>query len=134
MAFPALELVGCESDEEGELCTNDLRDFMGRIWYGIACGQNRRTDFRKQKCHDSSEKIESLGLSVRAYNYLTRAGVRTVGELSRIPYEELLQIRNFNRKLADEVTEKMRRRCLEAPEPEPTDPMGELSSLIGFRI
>ena len=132
MAFPALELVGCESDEEGELCTNDLRDFMGRIWYGIACGQNRRTDFRQQKCHDSSEKIESLGLSVRAYNYLTRAGVRTVGELSRIPYEELLQIRSFNRKLADEVTEKMRRRCLEAPEPEPTDPMGELSSLIGI--
>jgi len=54
--------------------------------------------------------IETLGLNVRSYNCLKRAGISTVGQvLSRLAKgeEELLQIRNFGRKSLEELNEKL---------------------------
>ncbi|AAO44625.1 DNA-directed RNA polymerase subunit alpha [Tropheryma whipplei] len=51
--------------------------------------------------------IEDLGLSVRSYNCLKREGVNYVSELLGFSEQELLDIRNFGQKSADEVQEKL---------------------------
>jgi len=54
--------------------------------------------------------IEDLGLTVRAYNCLKRAGITKVGEvLERLEKgeEEILAVRNFGRKSLDELREKL---------------------------
>ena len=57
------------------------------------------------------QEIDSLGLNVRVYNCLRRAGISTVGEvvksLSRGD-DELLQIRNLGAKSLEELKERLR--------------------------
>lgn len=48
-------------------------------------------------------KIEELGLSVRAYNCLYRAGIKGLGNLLELKVEELTKIRNLGAKTADEI-------------------------------
>ncbi len=47
--------------------------------------------------------IEDIGLSVRAYNRLKRAGINTLEEVAKLNLEELKNIRNFGKKTVDEV-------------------------------
>jgi DNA-directed RNA polymerase subunit alpha len=54
-----------------------------------------------------SLSIEDLELSVRAYNCLKRANINTLGELLSLSYNELMNIKNFGRKSADEVLERL---------------------------
>lgn len=51
--------------------------------------------------------IEELELSVRAYNCLKRANINSLGELLGLTYDELMNIKNFGRKSADEVIERL---------------------------
>lgn len=51
--------------------------------------------------------IEELELSVRAYNCLKRANINTLGELLSLSYSELMNIKNFGKKSADEVLERL---------------------------
>ncbi|QVK21809.1 DNA-directed RNA polymerase subunit alpha [Mycoplasmatota bacterium] len=51
--------------------------------------------------------IEELDLSVRSYNSLKRAGISTVGELSRKSEEDMMTIRNLGRKSLKEVKDKL---------------------------
>ena len=51
--------------------------------------------------------IKEIGLSVRAFNALRRAGVNTVGELLGQTWESLSEIRNLGAKSIDEVLEKI---------------------------
>ena len=51
--------------------------------------------------------IDALELSVRAYNYLYRAGIRTVGELCGLTIGELRMVRNLGPKAVDEVIRKV---------------------------
>ena len=53
--------------------------------------------------------IEELELSVRAFNCLMRAGIRTMGELRAMSVEDLLKVRNLGRKSAREILEKLGR-------------------------
>jgi DNA-directed RNA polymerase subunit alpha len=52
--------------------------------------------------------IEQLGLSVRTFNCLKRAGITKVGELFERSEEELLTIRNFGLKALEEVQGQLR--------------------------
>lgn len=54
--------------------------------------------------------IEELELSVRAYNCLKRANIFTVSDLLGYSSENLLEIKNFGQKSADEVIEALKRR------------------------
>jgi DNA-directed RNA polymerase subunit alpha len=54
--------------------------------------------------------IEELELSVRAYNCLKRAHIRTLGELLKYSKDNLLEFKNFGQKSADEVCENLRER------------------------
>nr|QUE29226.1 RpoA [Erythrotrichia welwitschii] len=54
--------------------------------------------------------IEELHLSVRAYNCLKRAQIHSVADLLDYSQEELLEIKNFGQKSADEVIEALQKR------------------------
>lgn len=54
--------------------------------------------------------IEELNLSVRAYNCLKRAQVNSVSDLLDYSQEDLLEIKNFGTKSAEEVIEALQKR------------------------
>lgn len=56
----------------------------------------------------TSISIEELELSVRAYNCLKRANINSLGELLKLSYDDLMNIKNFGKKSADEVIERLR--------------------------
>lgn len=49
------------------------------------------------------QKIENLDLSMRSYNCLRRAGIRTIGDLLNFTYYDLIKIRNLGRKSMKEI-------------------------------
>lgn len=51
--------------------------------------------------------IEDLDLSVRSNNCLRRAGINTVGDLTKKSEEDMMKVRNLGRKSLDEVKKKM---------------------------
>ncbi len=54
--------------------------------------------------------IEELQLSVRAYNCLKRAQINSVADLRDYTQEDLLEIKNFGQKSAEEVIEALQKR------------------------
>lgn len=54
--------------------------------------------------------IEELHLSVRAYNCLKRAQIHSVADLLDYSQEDLLEIKNFGQKSAEEVIEALQKR------------------------
>jgi DNA-directed RNA polymerase subunit alpha len=60
--------------------------------------------------------LEELNLSVRAYNCLKRAQVNSVSDLMGFSYEDLLEIKNFGSKSADEVIEALERIGISIPQ------------------
>ena len=54
--------------------------------------------------------IEELQLSVRAYNCLKRANIRTIDDLTQYSIKELKEIKNFGQKSANEVIQKLQDR------------------------
>lgn len=74
----------------------------------------RHLDFESINNHTQKEDkkmnqvpIEELQLSVRAYNCLKRAQIHSIADLLEYSQEELLEIRNFGQKSADEVIEAL---------------------------
>lgn len=65
--------------------------------------------------------IEELHLSVRAYNCLKRAQINSVSDLLDYTQEELLEIKNFGQKSAEEVIEALQVRLgITLPHEKPT--------------
>lgn len=65
--------------------------------------------------------IEELQLSVRAYNCLKRAQINSVSDLLDYTQEELLEIKNFGQKSAEEVIEALQVRLgITLPHEKPT--------------
>lgn len=54
--------------------------------------------------------IEELQLSVRAYNCLKRAHMHTMSDLLEYSQEELMEIKNFGKKSAEEVIDALQKR------------------------
>lgn len=52
--------------------------------------------------------IEELQLSVRAYNCLKRAQINTVADLLEYTQDDLLEIKNFGQKSAEEVMDALK--------------------------
>lgn len=55
-----------------------------------------------------SDSIESLGLSVRAYNCLKRANVNTIEELCKLSLKDIACIRNIGKKSYSEIVDKVK--------------------------
>ncbi len=75
-----------------------------------------------------SISIEDLELSVRAYNCLKRASINSMAELLKKSEHDLLIIKNFGKKSADEVIEKLHEHGLDL---QPNPEMDEDGVLIG---
>nr|YP_009293776.1 DNA-directed RNA polymerase alpha subunit [Rhodymenia pseudopalmata]AOM64458.1 DNA-directed RNA polymerase alpha subunit [Rhodymenia pseudopalmata] len=59
--------------------------------------------------------IEELQLSVRAYNCLKRAQINSISDLLDYSQEELLEIKNFGQKSAEEVIEALQKKLRYKP-------------------
>ncbi len=67
-------------------------------------------EFTSEEDPASQVPIEELNLSVRAYNCLKRAQINSVSDLMGYTQEDLLEIKNFGQKSAEEVIEALQRR------------------------
>ena len=77
----------------------------------------KRINFKPEEDPDSQEDskinqilIEELQLSVRAYNCLKRAQIHSVADLLDYSQEDLLEIKNFGQKSAEEVIDALKKR------------------------
>lgn len=77
----------------------------------------QKMDFKPLQPIDVNEKqqisqvlIEELQLSVRAYNCLKRAQIHSISDLLNYSQEELLEIKNFGQKSAEEVIDALQDR------------------------
>jgi len=52
--------------------------------------------------------IDELGLSVRSFNCLKRAGIDTVEQLVNLTSDDMMQVRNLGRKSLDEILDKLK--------------------------
>ena len=68
----------------------------------IAEAKTKETIQRRKHITLESD-IACLDFSVRTFNCLMRAGIRTVKQLIELPYSELLKVRNLGRNSIDEV-------------------------------
>nr|YP_002600906.1 alpha subunit of RNA polymerase [Pyramimonas parkeae]ACJ71125.1 alpha subunit of RNA polymerase [Pyramimonas parkeae] len=68
------------------------------------------TEEVKEEIITNKVTIENLGLSVRAYNCLKRANIYTVTDLLTKSKSDLLAMKNFGKKSADEVYEALQNR------------------------
>ena len=59
--------------------------------------------------------IDGLGLHPRAYNALSQAGLRTVGEVLALHEEELMSVRNFGLRSLREVSDAFGERGIPTP-------------------
>jgi DNA-directed RNA polymerase subunit alpha len=69
-----------------------------------------QSDYQDEVNPESQIPIEELQLSVRAYNCLKRAQINTVADLLDYSQEDLLEIKNFGQKSAEEVIEALQKR------------------------
>lgn len=67
-------------------------------------------DYPEEEDPTSQIPIEELQLSVRAYNCLKRAQINSVADLLDYSQEDLLEIKNFGAKSAEEVIDALRKR------------------------
>jgi len=77
----------------------------------------REIDFKSKEDDDKSSEtkvtqilIEELQLSVRAYNCLKRAQIHSVADLLDYSQEDLIEIKNFGQKSAEEVIDALQKR------------------------
>lgn len=67
--------------------------------------------------------IDAINLSLRSFNCLKRAGIDTVGDITRRTYDEMFKIKNFGKKSIAEVQDKLEEMGLSfAEESDEADP------------
>lgn len=69
--------------------------------------QNREAEKGNREIVENGTILD-LDLSVRSYNCLWRAGIRTLKDLSELSREDLLKIRNLGRSCADEIEKSLK--------------------------
>lgn len=83
-------------------------DFFADLAREAIGGGSRAVKEESYKAQPTDMSIEELELSVRAYNCLKRANIYTVGDLLKKTERELMDIKNFGKKSAEEVIERLR--------------------------
>jgi DNA-directed RNA polymerase subunit alpha len=72
--------------------------------------ESMKDEYTPDEDPTSQIPIEELQLSVRAYNCLKRAQINSVADLLDYSQEDLLEIKNFGQKSAEEVIEALQKR------------------------
>lgn len=82
----------------------NYRKILGILEEVGVLSKEDQKEWEQKLCNQLDEKVEKLNLSVRAYNCLNRAGVRTKNQLrNRILNGRLLDIRNIGVETAREI-------------------------------
>ena len=96
-----------------------LTDIMTGLLGGLMLEQAKKEREEAEKAEEEEEEdmsalmekdgthIDTLDLSVRAYNCLMRTGIRTVEELRALTDDDLSHIRNLGRKCTEEIKRKL---------------------------
>ena len=98
-------------DEAVSLAAKVLSEHLSLF---IDLSENAKTaEVMVEKEDDEKEKvlemsIDELELSVRSYNFLKRAGINTVEELTNKTSEDMMKVRNLGRKSLEEVLAKLK--------------------------
>lgn len=66
---------------------------------------SRKTSAEDEKILDTP--IDAINLTLRSFNCLKRAGIDTVGDITRRAYSEMFKIKNFGKKSIKEVEDKL---------------------------
>lgn len=110
IAFPDVEVIEINaSDDNPEdiagVPAEYMREVMAELFRALMVVGT------KQDNTDASDEkeipISELNLSVRAYNCLMRAGIRTVEELCALTDDDFLNIRNLSKKCIEEIKQKL---------------------------
>lgn len=79
--------------------------------------QVRKTEIMAEKPKEEENKeleipIEELGLSVRSFNCLKRAGISTLGDIVEMTENDMMKVKNLGKKSLEEVMQKIQSRGL----------------------
>ena len=75
--------------------------------------ESETSDLESTRGKAMGMSIDDLELSARSSNCLKRAGIQTLGDLVQKDISELIQIKNFGKKSADEINGKLKQFGLE---------------------
>ena len=104
------DLCGKEIAEEyviDEELTEKRKLHIGEHYYAI-CDDCYNILVKTMKAiHSKDANIEELDLSIRAYNLLARANIRTIEELQGKTKSEMMSVRNMGLKSLREIEEKL---------------------------
>jgi len=84
--------TGYPSEEVRQLREMKLENFFMTKYIEIVSSIN-----------EENESIDELELSIRSYNCLNRAGIKTVGQLKKLSLNELAKVRNLGRRSLEEI-------------------------------
>ena len=95
-----------------------LRDKLTKIYEAVGC----KADVAKEKASEPIKpepehmhSIDNMELSVRSYNCLCRAGIKTIDQLRGKTGQDLMKVRNLGRKSMIEVIEKAKEWGIDIP-------------------
>lgn len=87
---------------------NPIVDYTGQKIGVIKTVEEADTKEEKEEDKASNVSVEELELSVRSYNCLKRANINSLGDLLQLDANQLMSIKNFGKKSAEEVLEKLK--------------------------
>jgi len=91
------------------ILVNKFKDFVALAGdIATVAGETKEEEETKSKSQSDDLSIEELELSVRAYNCLKRANIFTLNDLLKKSERELMEIKNFGRKSAEEVIDRVK--------------------------
>ncbi len=86
---------------------NPLVEYTGQKIGTIKTVEERKSTDDKEEDKANSVSVEELELSVRSYNCLKRANINSLGDLLLLSDHDLMNIKNFGKKSAEEVLDKL---------------------------
>ncbi len=86
---------------------NPLVEYTSQKIGIIKTVEERKTTEEKEEDRAHSVSVEELELSVRSYNCLKRANINSLGDLLQLSDLDLMNIKNFGKKSAEEVLDKL---------------------------
>jgi len=93
------------SEEVEEFCSESAIEYLFSKEIEEEIRQQRIEEEIRNFVGPRPHYIEDLGLSVRAYNCLRRAKIRTVEELRTMSVDDLIKVRNLGRRCVNEILE-----------------------------
>jgi len=93
--------------QSSQILKNQMDLFLSLNQKPTEADNIRDSEVNKQKNNGLALAVDDLELSARSSNCLKKANINTVSELVETPLEDLLKIKNFGKKSAEEINNKL---------------------------